>query len=103
MTELITAGNIETLLVGLLVAFLVVFTTIKTPPSLTGMKDFVEMLNSRGGNMALLALMTVYFFHHAIKMFYIILQQIQAKTLTADNAVALMAIQFVTSHCFEYF
>ena len=103
MEKLFTADDIYVVLATIVAGMLVITLWTRQTPNVNSVRLFSEMLNSRGGNILLLAGLTVYFFHHALKLFYVILQQVQAGTLKENNAVALMGIQFVTTTAFGGF
>lgn len=85
---------------GLFVTYLLVGSWMKKLPSTSSIGEFITILNSRGGNILVLAVMSLYFFRQAMILFYAMLAQIQAGTLKENNALALMAVQFVTSSAF---
>jgi hypothetical protein len=87
----------ELVLVFLLISFAMWRNMI---PSLASLHDMVDMLNTKGGNIALLAIMALVFFKATMHLAYVILDQIEAKTLREDNAIALMALQFCTTGAF---
>src|ERR1017187_8225960 len=69
-------------------------------PSVRAWGDFVAILNSRGGNILVLVLAAVYFFRYSMILFWELLRMVSNKTVTPDNAFAMMAIQFVTTGAF---
>lgn len=72
----------------------------KQLPSIGAIQDIVNVLNTKGGNILLLAIMAMIFFKSTLHLAYTILDQIEAKTLREDNAIALMALQFCTTSAF---
>lgn len=86
------------------IAFILVLWTLlqyagKTP-NLRSVKDLLISLDSKGGNIFILAVLSCFFFVHALRLFYHLLSAIMSKTLTSENAFALMGLQFVTSSAF---
>jgi hypothetical protein len=71
----------------------------KLPPT-DSIQKFVAIINSRGGNIVILTVASVYFFRYSMYLFMHLLEMVQAKTITEDNAFGLMAIQFVTTSAF---
>ncbi len=69
-------------------------------PSTDSIQKFVAIINSRGGNIIILSVASVYFFRYSMYLFLHLLHMVQDKTITEDNAFALMAIQFVTTSAF---
>ena len=91
-----------------IVAIVAVITWIRNPATVSAqmsrpVKEAIDTMNSRGANILLLAGMAIYFFHSAMNLFYVVMDKIQAGTLTADNAIALMGLQFATSSAFGGF
>jgi hypothetical protein len=81
---------------------LLVFALIwgKRMPSIQGLIDCANILNSKGGNLLLLALMSAGFFWSAVHFAYYLIELMVNKTLTADNAIALSTFNFVTGTAF---
>lgn len=69
-------------------------------PSTKSIQHFVSIINSRGGNIIILAASSVYFFKYSMYIFMDLLSMVKDKTISEDNAFALMAIQFVTTSAF---
>src|SRR5208282_1711799 len=69
-------------------------------PSTDSIQKFVAVINSRGGNIAILAIGAIYFFRYSMYMFLHLLSMVKDKTIAEDNAFALMGIQFVTTSAF---
>lgn len=83
--------------------FVILYTVMKWNdklPSTEAIQEFTATLNSRGGNILILTAGSIYFFRHAIYLFYKLLDLVQGGQLTPDNAYALMSLQFVTSTAF---
>lgn len=69
-------------------------------PSVESIGKMVAIINSRGGNIAVLAGGSIYFFKYSMYLFFMLLGMVKDKTITQDNAFALMAIQFITTSAF---
>lgn len=69
-------------------------------PSVSSIQHFVAIVNSRGGNIIILSAATIYFFKYSMYIFMNLLDMVRDKTITQDNAFALMAIQFITTSAF---
>jgi hypothetical protein len=69
-------------------------------PSTKSIQHFVSIINSRGGNIVILTIASVYFFRYSMYIFMDLLNMVKDKTISEDNAFALMAIQFVTTSAF---
>jgi len=69
-------------------------------PKMQSMRDFVNLINTRGGNILLLAAFGWYFFNVSMRLFYHTIALMAAKQLDTQNAVALMALQFCTTSAF---
>lgn len=77
-----------------------VFARYKLLPNIDSLQQFASMLNSKGGNILILGTMSLYFFVTGIRMTYWCLEQAVAGKLSADNAVMMMGLTFVTGSCF---
>jgi hypothetical protein len=69
-------------------------------PSTQSIQEFTAVLNSRGGNILVLIIASLYFFRYSMYIFLHLLNMVKDKTITQDNAFALMAIQFITTSAF---
>lgn len=69
-------------------------------PSIATVQQFVGIANGRGGNIVVLVGFSVWFFHTAMGFFYRTLEMIAAKQLDVQNAVLMMALQFVMGTAF---
>ena len=69
-------------------------------PSVDSVQKFVAVVNSRGGNIVILCVAGLYFFKYSMYLFMDLLSMVRNKTISEDNAFALMAIQFVTTSAF---
>lgn len=94
------AGDIWIALGTLAITLFVLLLWKEKLPASGSVSDVLQMLNSRGGNIAVLAVMSLVFFRAATHMYYVVLAQIQAGTLREDNAIALTGLQFITSTAF---
>lgn len=84
------------------VAFLAIFALVwsKRLPSIQGLIDCANVLNTKGGNLLLLAMMSGWFFWEALKLNYHLIYMVSNHQITADNAIALQGITFVTGTAF---
>lgn len=69
-------------------------------PAADSIQKFVSVINSRGGNIIVLLGASIYFFKYSMYLFFDLITKIGNKTITPDNAIALMAIQFITTSAF---
>lgn len=65
-------------------------------PSTGQLQDLTTILNSRGGNILILIIASVYFFHRAEIMYYAVVEMIKAGTIGSDNGIALNGLTFDT-------
>jgi hypothetical protein len=96
-------GNINTRdLVVLLILFttFVVLAVMRRLPEPWMVKHYFSALNDRGGNILVLVLMSAWFFSVSVRIFYYAFELLGQKKLDPDNAILLMAVQFVTSSAF---
>ena len=64
------------------------------------LRELVAILNTKGGNIILLAFFSMAFFYSSMQMFYFGLNLIVDKKISPENAVLLMGIAFVTGSAF---
>lgn len=86
------------LLFMLLLAGLFVYLTKRFEPR--AIRELVSIVNTKGGNILLLAVMSLIFFISSMTFFYYSLSLIVNKQITPDNAILLMGVQFATSSAF---
>lgn len=87
--------EVKIALCGVFLAFMFMWYKGKLPT--TGeLQDLTTILNSRGGNILILAIASVYFFHRAEIMYYAVVEMIKAGTIGADNGIALNGLTFDT-------
>lgn len=85
-----------------LVVLIMVFCLLWTNrmPSIQGVIDCANVLNSKGGNLLLLALMSGWFFYESLRFAYHLINLMIDGKLTTDNAIALSMFSFVTGTAF---
>lgn len=83
--------------VGLVLLLLLWF---KRLPSVDSLTDFMAALNTKGGNIFVLFVLSGYFFLTSARMFYYLIHMVIDGKLTADNSYALMGLQFLTTSAF---
>lgn len=69
-------------------------------PETEGVRKVVNLLNDRGGNLAQLLFLTVYFFKWAMWLFIFTMQQVSAGKFDKTDAIILQALTFVTGTAF---
>jgi uncharacterized membrane protein len=69
-------------------------------PSTASIQDAVSVLNTRGGQILVLSVMSMTFFFSTLLVIVLILSGIKSGTLREDNSIALLAIQFCTTGAF---
>lgn len=87
--------------VGAMFAMYVLLRLTKSSVSPQGFQEVASVLNTKGGNVLVLAGMSMFFFAATIWLAFIIIQDIKAGTLREDNAIALMALQFCMNSAFS--
>lgn len=100
LTRNFSMTHFEWIALGIFLAVLVALQIFNKLPKLDSIKSLIAVMDSKGGNISVLVVMSIFFFWSGMKMFYVLLSMMQAKTLTADNAFALMGLQFVTGTAF---
>jgi len=81
---------------GLAILFAVFWWSDKIP-SIETISRFVEVLNTKGGNILILLFMSVIGAFATLRMFYYLTQLSVDGKLQQDNAYALMALAFLTN------
>ncbi len=77
----------------------------KKLPTIQSVHQFTETLNTRGGNILILTMLMLFFFHKSIWLFTLLMDLSKPGVsgeplIRQDNAFALMALQFVTASAF---
>lgn len=70
-------------------------------PSVVAIGDLISLLNSRGGNIFILSVMTFVFFFTGMKWFYYLMDLQRTKSISADNALLLNSISWITGAAFS--
>jgi hypothetical protein len=65
-------------------------------PSIGELQDLTTILNSRGGNIMILAAASVYFFYRSEHMYVKVIELVNSNKMTADNGIALNGLTFDT-------
>lgn len=78
----------------------VAYMLVKNKFSVEGIERIGKVLESQGGKLLTLIAFTIIFFAAALGMGYYVLEALENKTLTPDNAMATLIIQFVTGTAF---
>jgi len=95
-----TFGWQELAIVGTLLVFWLILRLTRSEPGVYSMKMFINLANSKGGNILVLLFLSVYFFRAAMNLFYHGLGLVEAGKFDSTNAVLMMALQFVTGVAF---
>jgi len=69
-------------------------------PSNSSIQEFATIINSKGGNILWLGFFSLIFFSSAIGLFYWSMNRIIEGKLKPEDAVLMMALQFVTGSAF---
>jgi hypothetical protein len=89
---------------GLLIALvLVIFLALWLLGRLPGIDQFRQFANAadtRGGNIAILAGLSVFFFCVGIGFSYYVVDLLEDKTITPDNTMVMLLIQWITGTAF---
>lgn len=88
------------IIVGVFLAVFILLLLKNKLPSVDGLKEVVDILNSRGGNILILAYASIYFFNKAFASMQLMMQMVAAGTLKPDNVFAHTTSQFLTSVAF---
>lgn len=65
-------------------------------PDTQSFQEAATILNSRGGNILILTVLSMYFFHRTELMYYIVMDKIKDNSITTDNGIALNGLLFST-------
>lgn len=69
-------------------------------PAPAAFHEFCDVLNGRGGNILILAVLSMYFFIQSMRLFYNLMDLSKGGFIQQDNAFALMGLQFATASAF---
>jgi hypothetical protein len=88
----------EVLIAGLLVVYLLLVRWNRLP-TMSSFKEFVDSINTGGGHLLMLFLLTVWFFIAAMRVYFRILM-LPDEVFTKQNAVVMLGLTFVTGTAF---
>ena len=90
--------------VGIAFSFLLWITLMtKKFPTVEAWEHFLASLNSKGGNILILTILTYLSLIQTVRWFYHILGMIHANQLTESNSFATLGAQFLTTTAFGMF
>jgi hypothetical protein len=72
-------------------------------PAIGTFRDFVNVWNSRGGNIIVLLALSLYSFRVAMRFFYHVVGLISSGKLDEKSATMMLGVQFVTGSVFGLF
>jgi hypothetical protein len=98
-TEWFSFGWIHEVLIVVLLGVYVLLVYWNKLPTMASFKEFVDSINTGGGHLLMLFLLTVWFFIAAMRVFFHILA-LPEETITKNNAVVMMGLTFVTGTAF---
>ena len=84
--------------VFLLIWLVLIYT--KRAPSVSSIREFVDIFSDRGGVIVMLGALSIYFFISAMRLFYVAITLMGDNKLDPQNSIILMGIQFVTGTAF---
>lgn len=84
----------------LIIVLLAILQFAKRLPSREGAIDMIGALNSRGGNILVLAGLSIWFFQVGMKFMYYLIEMVSAKKLDDSNSLAMLGIQWITGAAF---
>jgi hypothetical protein len=95
-------GAIITRLAWIGLAFGILYAIYKVGGfSIEALDKTAKAVDNPGGKILILAAFSLLFFGAAVGMVYHVLAMIEAKTLTSDNSIATMALQFIIGSAFS--
>lgn len=100
---LYTFGWHDAVFAGVLIAAMFVLIWKNKMPTIGGFRDFVNVVNSRGGNILVLGWLTLYSFRAAMRMFYHLMDLIAQGKLDGRDGVTQLFITFATAQAFGFF
>ena len=96
----LTMTHFDWIMVWAFVLLFVILLWYKKLPAISSWHEFFNAVNSRGGNIVLLGILSIAFFRAAMQMFYWSMDKIVDGKLSADNAILLAGVTFVTGSAF---
>lgn len=100
MSHFVELVNWNVVYGGLFLLWLTYMLRNKLFPGEESFSGFATVINSRGGNIVLLAVMSLFFFVHSMRLIYQLIDMAKDGKIDATNAIAMMGIQFVTGSAF---
>ncbi len=96
---MLSTTAVEITFAGLVIAY-GLMSYFKLLPSIEALRSTAEVLNTKGGNILLLTGMSMIFFFIGMRFIYWSVDMIIDGKLTADNAMALTGVSWVTGTVF---
>lgn len=90
----------EVLLVAVVTVLFFIFMWYRRLPTIETIKELSLVLNSKGGNLMILSLFSLFFFVSGMRYLYFTINLVQTKQITPDNALLLLGANFVTGTAF---
>lgn len=91
------------LFVGLVIGAWIFMKWFDKAPTVSEIRDFINVWNSRGGNIVVLLALTVYSIRVAMRLIYHVIELAQDGKLDSTNAVIAVALAFVTGSLYGTF
>ena len=90
----------ETVILIFSLIAIAVFIWFKKYPPMEDIASLSNVLNSRGGNILVLIILSILFFQVGMKFMYYLMDLIVQNKLSPDNAMAMLGIQWCTGAAF---
>jgi hypothetical protein len=88
------------LLIALVLVIFLVLWLLGRLPGIDQFRQFANAADTRGGNIAILAGLSVFFFCVGIGFSYYVVDLLEDKTITPDNTMVMLLIQWITGTAF---
>jgi|SRR6516164_9332551 len=88
------------ILIGLVLVAIFVLYLLGKLPGMDQFKQFATVADTHGGNIAILAFFSIFFFCVGLAFSYYVVDLLEDKTITPDNTMVMLLIQWITGTAF---
>ena len=88
------------ILFAVVLAVLTVLYVLKRLPGIAAFGEFARIADTHGGNIAILAILTVFFFCVSLGFLYYVVDLLEDHTITPDNTMVLLILNWLTGSAF---
>src|ERR1700677_754279 len=101
--QLFSVSWIDVVIFGAIIGVWMILLLKGKSPSIVDFRDFVNVWNSRGGNIIILLGLSIYSFRVGMRFFYHAVGLITEGKLDEKSALLMLAVQWITGSVFGMF